>query len=139
MRNAIPTQAQVKGELAVDAPVVLSVKGPGNVVPLTSVLDGEFLIAFGIAKEEIGEVVAGESTVKAETALGLTEQILGLLVKSPAPTELELVSALSPRNVIADLVIVGLVFPRPAGNFEVRAGGAVQVDVGDAVSGCSVQ
>ena len=133
VRNAIPTQAQVEGQLAVDAPVVLDVSGPGNVVPLTGVLDGEFLIAFGVAKQEVGEVVAGESTVKAETALGLTEQILRLLVESPAPTELELVSAVGPREVITDLVIVGLVVPRPAGDFEVRAGGAVQVDVGDAV------
>src|SRR6202021_2892033 len=93
----------------------------------------EFLIALGIAKEEIGEVIAGESTVKAETALGLTEQILGLLVKSPAPTELELVSAVGPRDVIADLVVVGLIFPRPAGNLEFRASGTGQVDVGDTV------
>src|SRR5262245_12069920 len=41
-------------------------------------------------------------------------------------------SASGPREVVANLVIVGLVFPRPTGDFEIRAGRAAQVDVRDA-------
>src|SRR5277367_750828 len=40
VRNAIPTQAEVKSQLAVHAPVILSVGTPRNVIPLPAVLHG---------------------------------------------------------------------------------------------------
>ena len=72
------------------------------------VLYREFLIALGVAEQEVGEVVAGEGAVKVEATLGLTEQILRLLVERPAKAEFQLVRALGPRQVVAELIVVGL-------------------------------
>ena len=77
--------------------------------------------------------VRRKRVIEAETTLGLTEEVLSLLVKCPAPTELELVGAMCPGDIVADLIVIGLVVPRPAGDFEVRAAAAAQVDVGNAV------
>src|SRR5579872_386826 len=104
VRYAVPTQTEVHGQLAVYAPVVLNICGPRNVVPQTLILYGEFLILLCVAEQEVCEVVAGERSVKVEAALGLAEQVLHLLVERPAKAELQLVSALGPGQVIADLI-----------------------------------
>src|ERR1700730_2416385 len=131
--HAIPPQAEIEGQLAVYAPVILSVRGPRYVVPKAVILDCEFAITLGIAKEEIGEVISGESSVKAKRTLCLAEEILDFLIDRPATSEFELVSSLGYRDVVANLIVVSLVHPRPTGNFEVSAGRTVQVDIGDAV------
>src|SRR5713101_5121497 len=115
------------------APVVLDIGRPRYVVPKTLILDCKFLIRLRISKDEVREVVASEGTVKAESTLGLTKQILDFLVESPASTYLELVRSLGPRNIVANLVVVGLIDPRPTRYFKVCAGGTVQVDIWDAV------
>ena len=108
------------------------------------VLDSQFLIRVRQSEQETGEAVsagvagrAGASAsskgaVEAEAALGLAEEVLNLLVDGPASAELQLMGSLGQRDVVADLVVIGLVVPRPAGDFEVRADAAAQVDVGDA-------
>src|SRR5713101_8367071 len=101
------------------APVVLDIGRPRYVVPKTLILDCKFLIRLRISK--------------AESTLGLTKQILDFLVESPASTYLELVRSLGPRNIVANLVVVGLIDPRPTRYFKVCAGGTVQVDIWDAV------
>src|SRR5262249_38822330 len=70
---------------------------------------------------------------KLELTLGRTEQILDLLVDSPACAKLDLMRALGDGNVVAELIVVRLVDPRPTGYFKLRAGGALQVDIRDAV------
>ncbi len=100
------------------------------------VLYREFLVLFGVAEQEVSEVVAGERAVKGVAALSLTEQVLDLLIESPTAAELDLMSTLGQRDVIADLVVIGFVVPRPAGNFKFGAGRAGQVDVRDAVIDC---
>src|SRR5260370_38008187 len=42
-------------------------------------------------------------------------------------------SALGQGDIVTQLVVIGLIAPRPVGDFEFRAGGTVQVDVRDAV------
>ena len=79
-----------------------------------------------------GRSPGSKRVVEAETTLGLTKEVLDLLVESPTPAHLELVGAMGPGDVITDLVVVGLVVPRPTGDFEIRAALAAQVDVGDA-------
>ena len=111
----------------VHAPVVLDVHCPGNVVPEALVLHRQFVVALGIAEQKIGQVVAwftlgtagsGKRPVKVKRALRGAEQILYFFVDGPASAELELMSSLGQRNIIADLVIVSLVAPRPTGDFE---------------------
>src|ERR1700747_2131548 len=111
------------------APVVLDVGCPRYVVPKTLILDCKLLILLRVAEKIVGEVIASECPVKGKAALGLSKQILNLLVESPASTNLELVRSLSPRNVVADLVVVGLIDPRPARDFKFRAGRPGQVNV----------
>jgi len=48
------------------------------------VLHGEFLVRLGVSEEEVSKVVTGKGAVKIKTALGLTEQILDLLVERPS-------------------------------------------------------
>src|ERR1019366_5774915 len=42
MGNAIPAQAEIQRQAMVDAPVVLHIGSPGNVVPEAMILNGEF-------------------------------------------------------------------------------------------------
>src|SRR5712675_727860 len=120
MRHTVPAQAKVKGQPTVHTPVVLNVGSPRDVVPQAVVLHGEFLVRLGVSEQEVSKVVTGKGAVKIKTALGLTEQILDLLVERPAKAELELVGALGPREIIANLVVISLVPPRPTGNLELR-------------------
>src|SRR5258707_264204 len=131
--NAIPAQAKVEGQPAIHAPVVLNVGSPRYVVPQAMVLHSKFLIRLGISEEEVSKVVTSKGPVKVESTLRLTEQILNLLVDRPAKSELELVGSLGPREIVANLVVVGFVSPRPTGNLELRAGGPLQVNIGYAV------
>src|SRR5580692_1703014 len=96
------------------------------------VLHGQLLISIGIPEQEISVAVSGESAVEIVSALGLTEQILDLLVKCPAATKLKLMGSLGPGDVVANLVVIGLVVPWPAGHFELGVDSPAQVDVGDA-------
>src|SRR5262249_51508119 len=79
------------------------------------------------------KVVTRERSVKAVGALRGAEQVLDFLVECPAESEAKLMRSLGPGQVVADLVVVGFVDPRPAGDFKVRSGAAVQVYVRDAV------
>ena len=97
------------------------------------VLHGKFAVALGIAKQQIRKVISCKRAVETERALGLAEEILHLLVDRPTRAEPELVSSLGERNVVTNLVVVGLVLPGPTRDFEVSAGPAVQVDIRDAV------
>src|SRR5580692_12701986 len=145
VRDAVPTQAQVQGQPAVHAPVLLAIESPGNVVPLAAVLHRQLLIRVWQAEQHAGEAVSASGVgrascgpgskrvIEAETTLRLTEQVLGLLVKRPAPAEFELVGPMRPRDVVADLVVIRLVVPRPAGDFKLRTAATAQVDVGNAV------
>src|SRR4029077_20652195 len=151
MGYAVPAQAEVQGEPAVYAPVILDVHGPRNVVPVTVILHGEFVVALGSPQEEIGKVIASfgfattrwwidwrarscsKRPVKVEGPLGRTEQVLNLLIDRPTRAELELVRSLGERYVVADLVIVSLVLPRPARDFKMGVNPAVQIDIRDAV------
>ena len=133
VRHTVPAQAEVEGQSVVHAPVVLDVHCPGNVVPVTFVLHCEFCIALGSAKQVVGEVISCEGTIEVERTLGLAEEILHLLVDRPTRAEPELVSSLGERNIVTNLVVVGLILPRPTRDFEMCARPAVQVDMGDAV------
>src|SRR5438309_1916559 len=104
-------------------PVVLYVSCPGDVVPFAAVLNSKLRIALGITEQVICKVVAGEGAVKAVCTLGRPEQVLDLFVNRPASSHLELVRTFGPGDIVADLVIVCLVLPRPARDFKVRAGG----------------
>src|SRR5579863_2525423 len=122
MWHTVPTETKVERELAIDAPVVLNIRGPRHVVPLAFILHSKFLVALGIAEKEIGEVVAGEGTVEIEATLRLAEEILALLVERPTETDFDLMSAFCDREIVTELIVVGLVGPRPAGDFELGAG-----------------
>src|SRR5205807_9372579 len=96
---------------------------PGMVWPRAMVLDGKLLISGGGAKQEIGEAISRVAliiTLEGECALGRSEKVLNLLVEGPAPAEFELVRAFRPGDVIANLIVVGLVDPRPAGDLDIR-------------------
>src|SRR5207247_11044806 len=80
-----------------------------------------------------GGAASSEVFVKGKAALGLTEEVLNRLVDGPTGSELKLMGSLDQRNVGADLVIISLVVPRPAGDFELGACPAAQVDIWDAV------
>src|ERR1700704_5362697 len=122
MRHAVPAQAEVQGQPAIHAAVVLHVSSPRYVVPQAVVLQGEFLVRLGVYEEEVSKVVTGKGAVKIKTALGLTEQILDLLIERPAKAELKLVGSLGPREIVADLVVVSLVPPRPTRDLKMCAG-----------------
>ena len=107
------------------------------------VLDGKLLITGGGAKQEISEAISrveGRTiscvaliiTLEGEGALGRSEKVLNLLVEGPAPAEFELVRAFRPGDVIANLVVVGLVDPGPAGDLEIRIALFVEGNVGHA-------
>src|SRR5579864_1394525 len=97
----------------VHAPIVLHIGGPRDVIPLTAVLDGQFVVARSGAQQEISKVISGEVVVERERTLCVTKQVLNLFVEGPTPTHLELVCALGPGKVIADLIIDRLVVPWP--------------------------
>ena len=42
VRNSVPAQAEVQGQAVIDAPVVLEIEVPGDVVPVTGFLQGVF-------------------------------------------------------------------------------------------------
>jgi len=69
-------------------PVVLEVGGEGNIVPVPAGLNGVFFILLGIAKQEVGKVIAREVAVKIELTFGVCEVILDLLIESPAESHL---------------------------------------------------
>ena len=133
MRSTIPPQAEIQSQAMIDAPVVLNVGGERNVVPVPAGFDRVFFILLGIAEQEIGKVVTGEIAVEVEIALRCWQNNPALFVKRPAESELKLVRALGPGNVIAKLVIVGGVIPRRPIRSEVGSGAAIQVDRGNAI------
>ena len=97
------------------------------------ILRGKFRVAFGVTEQEVGDVIASERSVKIEGALRCAKQILDFLVKGPTTTKFELVSAMRPRNVVADLVVIGLILPRPASDLKLGTGAEGQVNIWDAV------
>ena len=136
VRHSIPAQAEVQGQLVRRAPVVLNISTPGMVRPHTMVLDGKLLITGGGAKQEISEAISRVALIislEGECALGRSEKVLNLLVEGPAPAEFELVRAFRPGDVIANLVVVGLVDPRPARDLEIRIALFVERNVGHAI------
>src|SRR6266700_1179555 len=106
------------------SPVVLNISSGRDVVPVAGILKRVFLIFLGIAEEEVGVVVSAveftriascggcELPVKSKTALRGGEVILNFFVEGPTGAELELMRALRPGNVIANLIIVSGVVPR---------------------------
>ena len=117
VRSAIPAKAEVQGQAVGCAPVVLNIRGPGNVVPEAVVLHGKFLIALRQAEQEIRETVSAVRTCVAgegECPLGRPKEILDLLIDGPAPAKPKLVRSSRPGNVVANLIIIGLIAPRPA-------------------------
>ena len=96
-------------------------------------MHSEFVVAAGLAEKEIGEVQPGIATAEVKRALRVAKQVLDLLIDRPAATKLNLVRTLGPGDVVADLVIVRLVDPRPAVVSEHRARRALQIDVRDTV------
>ena len=100
---------------------------------MTVVLNRKLVIRLSVTQQEIGKVNPGIVIVEGEEALGLTEQILDLLIKGPAGAHLELMRSLGPGNVVANLVIVRLVVPGPTGRGVFGAGTAIQFDFRDAV------
>ena len=122
MRNAVPPQPKIQGQPLGGAPVVLNIRGPRNVVPVAAVLNRKLVIGLSVTQQEIGKVNPGVVTVEGEEALGLTEQILDLLINRPAAAELELMRSLGPGNVVTNLVVVRLVVPGPAGRGVFGAG-----------------
>src|SRR5207245_2487433 len=133
MWYSVPPQPQIQGKPLGGAPVVLNIRGPRNVVPETVVLNRKLVIRLGVTQQEIRKVNPGVVIVEGEEALSLTEQILDLLIQRPTGTHLELVRSLGPGNVVANLVIVRLVVPGPAGRGVFGAGFAIQFDFRDAV------
>src|SRR5262249_40061472 len=103
VRNPVPTQAEVESQAVVDAPVILDVKGPGSVFPVSGALQRVFGILLRVAEQEVREVVAGERSVEVVVTLGVLEPVLNLFVNGPTAAHLELVAALGPGNVVADL------------------------------------
>ena len=61
--------------------------------------------------------------------------MLLFLVEGPASADLELVRALCPGDVVANLVTVGGVDPRPAGDLEIRPVWVSEANVGNALQG----
>jgi len=93
--------------------------------------------------QEIGEIVAGVLSIEVnEPAWGQTN--LDLFIDRPARAKFKLMRAPDPGNIVANLVIVGFVMPRPAPYVVVGAsaradgGNAIQVVTGEApeYSGC---
>src|SRR5581483_1064620 len=91
-------------------------------------------ILLGIPEKEVGKVIAGIVAIKVKLPLGISEIILDLLIKSPAPSELELMRAFCPGNIVAKLIIVRFINPwRPVGCV-VCASAAIQVNRRNAVA-----
>jgi len=101
------------------------------------VLDGKLVITGGGAKQEVSEAVSGETlgirTLERECSLGRPEKVLDFLVSRPASADLQLVRTFGPGDVVADLVTVSAVDPRPAGDLEVRIALMIEGDVGNAI------
>ncbi len=101
------------------------------------VLDGKLVITGGGAKQEVSEAVSGETlgirTLERECSLGRSEKVLDFLVARPASADLQLVRTFGPGDVVADLVTVSAVDPRPAGDLEVRIALMIEGDVGNAI------
>src|ERR1700727_216751 len=127
MRNAIPTQSEVEGEPVVYAPVVLDISGGRDVIPMSTDLVSVLGIRLRVAEKEVSIVVTGKRTVEVKVALGVGESILNLGIQRPAESELQLVRALGPREVVANLVIVRVVVPGSPVRCVVRARNSVQV------------
>src|SRR6476646_10142970 len=133
MRYAIPPQPKIQGKPLGGAPVVLNICGPGNVVPLTAVLNRKLVIGIGVTQKEIREVNPGVGIVEGERPLSCAEEILDLLVDRPAAAHLELMRSLAPGDVIANLVVVRFVVPGPTSSGVVRAGTATQFNFRDTI------
>ena len=131
VRNAVPAQAEVQGQAVVNAPVVLDVGGPGNVVPVAVILNRELVDkSEAVPSRSRRSLFPVKLPLKVKPILAcLAEQVLNLLVQRPAAAHLELMRALGPGDVVADLVVIRLVVPGPTGDFEVRPAVAAQVDV----------
>src|SRR5450755_2974733 len=96
------------------------------------ILHREFAVRVAITEQEIREVVAGVLAIEVEGALCIAEQILDFLIEGPAASNFELVRALGPGDVVAYLVIVRFVVPRPTGDIKIRSCRACQVDAWNA-------
>src|ERR1700694_40314 len=96
------------------------------------ILHCEFTVRVAIAEQEIREVVASVLAIEVERALGITEQVLDFLIEGPASSNFELMRALGPGDVVAYLIIVCLVVPRPTGDVIIRSCGTRQVNAWNA-------
>src|SRR3984957_10151171 len=103
-------------------------------------MDGVFFITLGIAQQEIGKVVpfgirrrSCEAAVEVEVSLSKSKIVLDFLVKRPTEPKFELVCALRPGKVVAQLVIVRRVYPRLPTRSVVRSSSPIQVDRWDAL------
>src|SRR5690348_6118705 len=106
--------------------------------PGAYVLDGKLAVTGGGAEQEISEAISSVDLVVAlerECAQRRSKELLLLLVKRPAPTDFDLMRAFRPGDVVANLVTVSGIDPRPAGGLEVRIALLVEGDVGNAVHG----
>ncbi len=101
------------------------------------VLDAKLVITGGGAKQEVSEAVSGETlgicALERECALGRSEKVLDFLVARPASADLETVRTFLPGEVVADLVTVSSVNPRPAGDLEIRIALFIKGNVGNAI------
>src|SRR5271155_4430135 len=115
------------------APVVLDISRIGDIVPLPADLDRVLGVLLSVAEQEIGKVIASESAIKVKVSLGIGEGILSLLIDRPACAHSDLVRALGPGNIIAELIIIRLVIPRSPVGGVVGASASVQIDRRNAV------
>src|SRR5580692_8729963 len=115
------------------APVVLDISRIGNIVPLPADLDRVLGVLLSVAEQEIGKVIASESAIKVEVSLGIGESILCFLVDRPACAHSDLVRALSPGNIVAELIVIRLVIPRGPVGSVIGASASVQIDRRNAV------
>src|SRR5208337_3030765 len=116
MRDSIPSQAKIQSQPAGRPPVVLNIGSPGNVRPMTAVLERYFAVAAGHAQQVIGKRGPGESAVEGIFTFRGAEGLLHFRVPRPATAELELVRSLYPGQIVADLIIGGLIGPGGLGN-----------------------
>ena len=104
MRKAVVAQSEVQNQTWRDMPIVVDVTG---VIVVHPVLAGEIFqlrISAGHAQDEVDVGVFGKVTgVECGDSVGVELQFLVLVSVQPARTELELVAALCPRNVVAIL------------------------------------
>src|SRR5690348_6963603 len=129
MRNSVPPQAEVQRQALAGAPVVLNIQCIRLAVPVTRVLNRLLRVRVGKAEQKIGKIVSGVRPVKVERPVGVTEGVLDLCVPQDVPTEFQLVATFAPGEVVAPLVRIGSVAPRPSLRLIVGAGRTVKINL----------